>query len=293
MFRRIDPAAENQGRFLLLGFLVALALIIMISDQVGLLRIPETAISTVANPVENATYHLGQNLNDYSVFLGSLDKLRTENADLRQQLEAEKAKGNATVLAQLETQLDIKDSEVQFDKNPYFKNLTKVPSLVLQHDTTGQNQAITIDKGSNDGLKNGQVVLDSTGNLVGRVGQVQSNKASVLLLTDNSIAVKVVTQRYDANHKKVDIPPVDATVQGEWQNGGTISMVHIPANANVKVNDVLLTAGGDGIYPANVGVGTITAITKRTGEPEQSATVIPAASLSNLSKVIVVTSLSS
>lgn len=291
MFRRIDPATQNQGRTLLLGFLVALTLIIMITDQVGLLHIPETLISTVLNPVENATYHLGENLNNYSAFLGDLNKLRAENAQLRQQLAD--AKGNDALLSQLETELEIKQSEDQFDKNPAFKNLTKVTSLVLQHDNTGENQTITIDKGSNDGVKSGQVVLDSSGQLVGRIGETQSNKSIVLLITDNSIAAKVVTQRLDKDKKKVTITPVDGTVQGEWQNGGTISMIHIPANADVKSADELVTVGGDGIYPANVLVGTIDKVTKHTGEPEQSATVNAASDLYHLSKVIVITSLSS
>lgn len=287
MFRRIDPVAENQGRTLLFGFLVALSLLVMIADQVGLLRPAEQVVSTFLNPVENATYHLGQNVSNLSAFLDDLQKLRKENEDLRNQLAASKA--HEAEIANLANQLDVKQRQEQFQNNPLYKGFTTVPADVINHDTTGQNQTITINKGSNDGLMRGKPVVVQPGYLVGRIEHVEATQAVVMLITDNSVAVDVTTQRYQDN-KKVDILPAEGSAIGQWQTGGRITIFHLQSNADVKPGDWVFTSGFNGTFPPSLQVGTIEKVSKQVGQPEQQATLLPVADLTHLTQVLVITS---
>ena len=288
MFKPINAAANNQGRFLLFGFLVALALLVMISDQLGLLRPVEQVSATVLSPVESATYRLGQNLSDASAFFSDLKKLQQENADLRQQLD--KARANEAKVADLANQLELQKRQQQFLSNPDYKSFSKVASDVINHDTTGQNQTIVINHGDSDGIKRGQPVVDAAGYLVGRVEKVvEAHQSIVMLMTDSSLAVRISTQRYDKDNKKVNVAPADGDAIVQWQTGGRIKVMHFLPDADVQTGDWVFTSSVSTTFPANILIGKLDKVFKEPGQSEQQADLIPIADLNHLPQVWVIT----
>jgi rod shape-determining protein MreC len=287
MFRRNN--SEITQRLTFAAFMLGLALIIMLADFSGFLRPVEQVASTFLNPLENATHQLGANLSRFTDFWSDNEKLRAENADLRQQLQA--ALADQGKVAELANRVDQLEKQLEFRANPETKKYTVVNASVTNQDANGIDQAITIDKGTNDGIVKGQPVVNSAGYLVGRVVSVETKKSTIFLISDNNVGVNVYTQRYDAENKRVPIQSVDGTALGQYQLGtkDLIKITLIQPDADIKVDDWVFTNGKGGSYPANLLIGRITRVSSQDGQPEKEAVVQPIADLNHLQEVLVIT----
>jgi rod shape-determining protein MreC len=288
MFRRNSP--DFTGRLTLAGILAALALVVIIVDQGGLLRPVEQVTSTILNPLERASYQLGTNLNRFSDFLSDNEKLRAENAQLRAQLQA--ALGEQGKVADLANQVDALQKQLEFRKNPENKNFVVVNADVINRDGGGVNQGVIINKGSNDNLTVGMTVVDVSGYLVGRLLRVEAKQSYVLLISDNNIGVNVVMRRYGQDNKPIPIqPPVDGTALGmaQLRTEEKIRISHLKPDADIKVDDWVFTNGLGGTYPANLLVGKVGRVISEAGQPEKEAVVVPIADLDHLQQVLVIT----
>ena len=288
MFRRNSP--DFTGRLTLAGILAALALVVIIVDQGGLLRPVEQVTSTILDPLERASYQLGTNLNRFSDFLSDNEKLRAENAQLRAQLQA--ALGEQGKVADLANQVDALQKQLEFRKNPENKNFIVVNADVINRDAGGVNQGIIINKGSNDNLTVGMTVVDVSGYLVGRLLRVEAKQSYVLLISDNNIGVNVVMRRYGQDNKPIPVqPPVDGTAIGQAQlrTDEKIRISHLKPDADIKVDDWVFTNGLGNTYPSNLLVGKIGRVVSEAGQPEKEAVVVPIADLDHLQQVLVIT----
>ncbi|MEI6043378.1 MAG: rod shape-determining protein MreC [Chloroflexota bacterium] len=268
--------------------LIAIALGLMILDQFGGLRLIQQVFSTVLLPIQQGTHQLGENLASYGAFTKNLDELRAENQDLREKYqEALANQGKVAALAQENAELQ---RQLDFKKNPDSKRLTTISAEVINRDSTSQNQAVIINRGSNDSLTVGLPVVDPSGYLVGRVSKVDPQRSTVLLITDTTIGVNVSTRRF-VNDKQVDIPggAVDGTALGQWQVGGRVTITLIKSEADIKNGDWVFTNGIGGTYPQNLLVGRVEEVIAQDGQPEKKATLKPIADLDHLQRVQVVT----
>ena len=101
-------------------------------------------------------------------------------------------------------------------------------------------------------VKEGRAQIDqpvvSTVGLVGRVVLVAGRYAKIQLITDRSASVGVMIQRTRRQ----------GVIRGS--GGGNLELDYIPAQADVKAGDLVVTAGIDGVYPRGVPVGSIAAV---------------------------------
>jgi rod shape-determining protein MreC len=249
----------------------------------------EQVTSTFLIPLENASNQLGSNLSRFGDFLSDNNQLRAENASLRQDLQA--ALADQGKVAELANRVDQLEKQLEFRANPENRKYSVVNAEVSNQDSSGVNQAITINKGSNDGLNRGMPVVNAAGYLVGRVVSVETKKSQVFLISDNNVGVNVYTQRYDANNKRVPIQAVDGTALGQYQLGGRdkVKIGLIQPDADIKVDDWVFTNGKGGNFPANLLIGRITKVSSEDGQPEKEAVVRPIADLDHLQEVLVIT----
>ena len=287
MFRR--NTSEVTQRLTFAAFMLGLALILMVADFSGFLRPVEQVTSTLLIPLENGAHQFGANLSRFTDFFSDNEKLRAENADLRQQLQT--ALADQGKVAELANRVDQLEKQLEFRANPENRKYTVVNASVTNQDANGINQAITIDKGSNDGLTRGQPVVNTAGYLVGRVVTVETKKSSVFLISDNNVGVNVYTQRYDADNKRVPIQSVDGTALGQYQLGtkDLIKISLISPDADIKADDWVFTNGKGGNYPANLLIGRVSKVSSQDGMPEKEAVVQPIADLNHLQEVLVIT----
>jgi rod shape-determining protein MreC len=144
------------------------------------------------------------------------------------------------------------------------------------------SDSVTLDVGSNDGIKTDETVLNGSG-LIGTVTQVSSDTSTVLLATDASSVVGV---RLAGGN---EIGAVTGT--GKSMGGpGLLKLSLFDASAVLAAGQQLVTFGsvGDQPYVPGVPVGTIVSVQDNAGSLTQNALVRPYADFGTLGVVGVV-----
>ena len=138
----------------------------------------------------------------------------------------------------------------------------------------GSTQTITIDKGQNSGLRQGQAVV-SQGFLIGTVANVRADNSDVILITDyNSL-----------------IPVVFASSRGTGLlRGGLDGLVveDLPLNITPAPGEAVVTSGLGGEIPGGLAIGKFQAVVSHPGDIFQKATISSPIDFSGLEVLFVV-----
>ena len=144
--------------------------------------------------------------------------------------------------------------------------------------------SFTISKGSNFGLEKDQCVIDAYGNLVGVVGEVGLNWATVLTVVDTDIDMGGKVSRPGAQ--------VAAVLEGDFQlmTQGQLKLSYLPEDSQLRSGDLVLTSGRGGVYPPDLVVGTVESVQNDPSGMTRYAVVVPQADLAGISQVFVIKS---
>ncbi len=145
---------------------------------------------------------------------------------------------------------------------------------IIGTSATADFRAVTIDRGTSDGVRADMAVVSSAG-AVGRVVMPSRHASKVQLLVDRSAAVAVMVERSRA--------------QGIAFGSGEslLRLEYVSSSADIVKGDTLVTSGIDGIYPQGFAVGTIEEI-ERSGSSLRAIRVRPSVDFSGLEQVLVV-----
>ena len=108
-------------------------------------------------------------------------------------------------------------------------------------------RASLVNAGERDGIVLGQAAVTGEG-LAGRVAQVGTRSARVLLITDINSRIPVMLA--DTRER--------AVLAGN--NGPQPNLLYLGPRARVKVGDRLLTSGDGGVFPSGIPVGVIASL---------------------------------
>jgi rod shape-determining protein MreC len=142
-------------------------------------------------------------------------------------------------------------------------------------------RTITIDKGTQDGLRADMAVIAPAG-VVGRILMPTPRASKVQLLIDRDAAAGVMVER----------SRVSGVVKGVGSGevleyrAGLIDLNYVPGSADVRKGDRVVTSGIDGIYPKGLPVGEIQSAERVAGE--WRIKLRPAVDFSSLEAVLVV-----
>ena len=137
-------------------------------------------------------------------------------------------------------------------------------------------QAITIDRGSNDGVKQDAIVITHKG-LVGHVERVNPTSSKVRLINDlnSSVSVRLQTESRTTG-----------VLRGQSQ-GNLMVIAFIPQTDVVQPGDVVLTSGLGGMYPEGLVVGKVARVERKDADPFQAAVVDAAVEMDKLERLYV------
>lgn len=127
------------------------------------------------------------------------------------------------------------------------------------------SQIIVINRGLEDGVYQGQAVLDANG-LMGQVTEVQQNYSRALLISDSSHALPVQVLRNG----------VRSICEG-LGDYGTLRLRFVSPTTDIQVGDKLVSSGLGGRYPVGYPVGEVSRITHNEGSAYMEVLVKPAA----------------
>lgn len=215
----------------LLSFYVAFSIALFVLDlRFHALNIMRQGISLVTDPLQRLAQAPVRMFTEGSDYFLTLETIQEENRVLQAaQLEAAPALER---LAQLEAENE---------------RLRQLLNLQTREKAAGQaarilytardpfTRRVYLDKGQQQNLIPGQPVIDEAG-LIGQVTRVFPLSAEVTLITDKQQAVPVQILRTGQRSVTFGL------------GNGQVELKYIPANADVQVDDMLVTSGLDGIY---------------------------------------------
>lgn len=149
-------------------------------------------------------------------------------------------------------------------------------AAVIGRDPNPFMRYVFIDRGSDDGLRQGMPVITDQG-LVGRIDAVTATAARVQLITDPGSVINV----------RLEPSRSDAQVFGSLTGEITVGM--ITQDVAVQTGDLVLTSGLGGSFPQDLLVGQVASVRRQTNELFQSAVVQPVLDFTTLKAVLVIT----
>jgi rod shape-determining protein MreC len=144
-----------------------------------------------------------------------------------------------------------------------------VTARVIANSGGGYVRTVMVNGGADRGLARGQAAITGEG-LVGRLTEIGSRAARVLLITDLNSRIPVVIESSHAN----------AVLAGD--NSERPRLFYVSEPDTIKIGDRILTSGEGGVFPPGLPVGMV-AVLDRGG-----ARVEPYVELSQLGYVLVI-----
>jgi len=155
-----------------------------------------------------------------------------------------------------------------------------IPAEVAARSINGWWQSVRLAKGTADGILQDRAVISPDG-LIGRTSDVSSHTADVLLLSDPACKVSARVSRTGSFGL--------VTGQGVNPKGYPVArMQFIHKDTPVRVGDEVVTSGLGGVFPRDILIGYIEAVSKEEAGLYQVADILPQAVIS-LTDVVFVT----
>lgn len=241
--------------------------------EAGVIHSIRSGVNTVATPVRmvgavvatpfNAIGNVFTNLSAPQETLSELKKQNEElTSELAQLTEAEKT------AERLESLLGLQSTY----------NLQSTAARIIGTTGDAWSQTVTIDKGSANGFEIGMPVCNS-GGVIGQIIEVSAATSTVRLINDENSGVSAMVQS----------TRTQGILQG--QPDGTLMLSYVPADADVKVGDVIITSGLGGRFPKGLPLGTVSSVSRAANATYYTIVVRAISTAESNEEVLVITSL--
>ena len=147
---------------------------------------------------------------------------------------------------------------------------------ILSVDANPFRHTVVLDIGSNDGVYDGQAIVDAAG-IVGQVMKAGPLTAEAILISDPGHALLVEVNRNGLR--------TVAYGTGEF---GRLNLPGLPNNADIQPGDELVTSGLSGAFPSGYPVAIVDTVTRIPQEPFADVTATPAAALDQIHEVMLI-----
>ena len=259
------------------ALLVASLILVTVSSN-PFVRDVQNGVAFAFRPVQVFVGDIARDVSSIASTIAEIDRLRQENAELRSENERLQAEGRSA--AEMKRENEQLTGLLQLRNGLDFQTFA---TTVIARESSEARRAIVIDRGSDDGLSAGMVVIAGGGALVGRISDVGPTFAHVVLISDSTSTV--IGQL------------LSSTKIGKviGQLGGALIMQDVDAAAQVAIGEEVFTAGitlEGGIrspYPKGLLIGRVVDVTRDPNEVVQTVFLEPAAPLDRLEFLLVIT----
>ena len=232
-------------------------------------------IMKLTMPVQKFMYNISTNVRNFFSHFGDISELRHQNEELQYKITSleERILRNEvykTENERLRAMLNIKDTYKEFDL---------VAANVTGKDSSTWFLSLTIDKGTDDGIKMADTVITPDG-LVGHITDIGTDWARITTILDSQSTVAVVVERTE------DLATVDGDI--DLSANGLCKMTYISKDSSITVGDIAKTSGLGGVYPKGISLGKISKIHPENKGVSQYAEIEPSVNFNRIYEVFVI-----
>jgi rod shape-determining protein MreC len=281
---------QIRRRRAVLGLLVAASLILLTAyfgeSPSSPLHAVQRGIVEVLTPVQTGASKVLSPVRDIAGWFSDTLNAKSQNSRLKR--DVAKLTQQVDRLQYEQYQNQQLRGVIHLDATDNLSAYSPMAASVIERDPVLWYQTIQVDKGFDDGVRQGDPVVGS-GGLVGDVAQVGSNFATVRLITDDKFAVAALVED-GSGDTGVLAPQVGEPNQLVLQS--------LPPHANIQYGQQVVTAGFrdpnnpsiESQYPPGIPIGQVSnANTQSTLINSQEVEVSPFVDLRRLSVVQILT----
>ena len=269
---------QVRRRGIVFSILIAATLLMMAFSSNPFVAEIQRGLSFALRPLQGAIASVADGVASVFSAVSEIDALRIDNSALKDE-NLRLANENARLLA-IKRENDQMAALLQLQGG--FDHQT-VAARVIGREMLETRRQVTLDKGTDDGIAQGDVVIVQGGALAGRVTDAGPNFAKVALISDG--ASTVVGQLLNSG----------ASGEIVGQAGGVLVMRNIDSGVQIGLDEEVFTAGielGGGIrspFPKGLVVGTVVDVQRDANDVVQTAFLAPAANLDSFELALVIT----
>lgn len=245
---------ENKKKIIIPIITIAVLLVMMVvsSRSTGMVSAAESAVGRVFEPVNRAVSYTTTKSKELFIYLFGTRQMRAEYEELK--IENQKLKEDIALYSSIIAKAEFLEAEYNLIKKTEYKLSS---ANIIAKDPSNYFINFTIDKGSDDGVNVGDVVLtgvnltDSTAieSIVGKVEEVASSWSKVTSVIDENSNIAFINARTQEG----------GVLTGRNEKG--LSGYVFESDSDIKIGDKLLTSGIGGVFPKDIYIGDVIDVT--------------------------------
>lgn len=253
---------------------VALALMSYFSNTSPLANIA----GMVTSPFQAAYTAVATWFNDKQDYYQNNKGLEKENKELKKQIaemeeQVRQGQSDSEENARLRKLLNLREQE---------KDLDLESATIMDHSTTNWMSSLTLNRGTNHGIKVNDCVITEDNFLVGVVSEAGLNWCTVLTILDSDTSLGAQVFRT----KDIGVAQGDFNLMSDE----TLKLSYLPADCSLLNGDLIVTSGLGGYYPSGLVIGSVKEVKLDDSGATQYAVISPSVDLSSLTEVFVIKS---
>ena len=253
---------------------VVVVLCIMSAIGSGYLR---NAFGVIAQPFRSAgtavtewVSSIGSRFEKVSDLQEENEALRQRIADLEQQVRNQQAAASEN--ARLRSLLNLREQR---------NDLRLQDATIIENAASNWFSALTLNKGTQHGIEEGNCVIDAYGNLVGVITEAGANWCSVTTVLDTSSQIGALVFRTQT--------PAISKGSLSFMSKGRLILTYLDSDDTLLNGDLITTSGLGGYYPSDLPIGTVEELRTDDSGMSRYAVLRPCADFDSLTQVFVVT----
>ena len=278
MYGPSSPHRRSRAGLWFAGFTIV-SLLMLLASSTEPARTLQQVTARALDPVRQTLSGIGGGIAGVFGAVGEIDRMRTQNAELRVALA-----GAEQRIAELTEAARENEELRQLLGITQSLDMELFPVRIISRDPSNFAWEVGIDAGADDGIEEGMPVVanaDGAGALAGTVVAVTPDTARVRFVVDTRSVVIALDQATRALGE----------VRG--QAGGQLVMTNIPVTEEVEIGATIVSAGltyeaAASRYPGGLLIGTVQAVEEDTNALTQTAFVRPAFDAASAERLLVV-----
>lgn len=267
-----------KNKFFLICLCVAIVLSVIPStlSLMGYRSLSRNIIGTVMTPGRWIVSAIGNGFEGLGIYFSTVSALKEKNEALEEENESMKSENErAKILEEenkrLRSYLGIKQE---------YPSFTMEEGMIISREAGNYITVLTLNRGSIHGISENMPVIVESG-IVGCVTEVGLTWCKVSTLLESAVSVGAYLPRTGATGITV----------GDYslRDTGLIEVRYIDSQFDVQPGDVVLSSGIGSVYPPELTIGTVTAVSVDTLSRSVVATVRPSVDYENLQYMLIIT----